>query len=105
MFTFKKVKTGLLALMLALPLGVSGLANQSVKADSAKVDTVNVTLHKYVFSDKLPSTTVQNTDSTNDEDFTKLGGKTLDGVTFTAYDVTSEYQKAYKNSQDAQSCA
>lgn len=102
MFTFKKVKTGLLALMLALPLGVSGLANQSVKADSAKVDTVNVTLHKYVFSDKLPSTTVQNTDSTNDEDFTKLGGKTLDGVTFTAYDVTSEYQKAYKNSQDAQ---
>lgn len=77
-------------ILLVLPLllsAVLGVAN--VSADTT--DSVNVTLHKRVYDEgKMPSDKQNKGEVDND-----FGGTPLAGVTFTAYDVTSEYNKKY----------
>lgn len=86
----KKIFGLLAAGMMALPLlfGAMGAGNV---VDAAEVPKdVNVTLHKRVFEDEMPS----NTPNTGKE-IPNFGGKALNGVTFTAFDVTNEYYSLF----------
>lgn len=95
----KKLRNALATLLLALPLAVQGAVGvQTAQAAEAAPSTVNVTLHKYVFDKALPSDKIDNSKSQSEIEgwLNKNNAKPLDGVEFTAYDVTSEYAAAYK---------
>lgn len=95
----KKLRNALATLLLALPLAVQGAVGvQTAQAAEAAPSTVNVTLHKYVFDKALPSDKIDNSKSQSEIEgwLNKNNAKPLDGVEFTAYDVTSEYADAYK---------
>lgn len=88
----------LASLLLVVPLlfqGVTGI--QTVKADATD-STVNVTLHKRAF-DNMPADKQNTGDVMSD-----FGGKGLNGVTFTAYDVTDHFldlRSGGKSAEDA----
>ena len=95
----KKLRNALATLLLALPLAVQGAVGvQTAQAAEAAPSTVNVTLNKYVFDKALPSDKIDNSKSQSEIEgwLNKNNAKPLDGVEFTAYDVTSEYADAYK---------
>lgn len=69
---------------------------QSVAASTKAPDKVDIVLHKLLFDDHLPTA-----EANNGKDQPSFGGqpsRPLNGVTFTAYDITSEfwqYEKAH----------
>ena len=100
----KKLRNALATLLLALPLALQGAVGvKTAQAAETSTETATVTLHKYVFDKSLPSDTIDN--SKSQDEFTaglsKNNAEALDGVEFTAYDVTSEYADAYKTATGA----
>ena len=86
-------------MLLALPLALQGAVGvKTAQAAETSTETATVTLHKYVFDKSLPSDKIDNSKSQDEINawLTKNNAKKLDGVEFTAYDVTSEYADAYK---------
>lgn len=95
----KKLRNALATLLLALPLALQGAVGvKTAQAAETSTETATVTLHKYVFDKSLPSDKIDNSKSQDEINawLTKNNAKKLDGVEFTAYDVTSEYADAYK---------
>lgn len=95
----KKLRNALATLLLALPLALQGAVGvKTAQAAETSTETATVTLHKYVFDNSLPSDKIDNSKSQDEINawLNKNNAKTLDGVEFTAYDVTSEYADAYK---------
>lgn len=95
----KKLRNALATLLLALPLALQGAVGvKTAQAAETSTETATVTLHKYVFDKSLPSDKIDNSKSQDEINawLTKNNAETLDGVEFTAYDVTSEYADAYK---------
>lgn len=82
-----KMKQGIMSLvvaLLALLVGVSTVSQAQTK-DPNDPETVDVTLHKQLFDDKLP-TEISNTGEKMD-----FAGKPLKGVEFQVFDVTERY--------------
>lgn len=95
----KKLRNALATLLLALPLALQGAVGvKTAQAAETSTETATVTLHKYVFDKSLPSDKIDNSKSQDEINawLTKNNAEALDGVEFTAYDVTSEYADAYK---------
>lgn len=95
----KKLRNALATLLLALPLALQGTVGvKTAQAAETSTETATVTLHKYVFDKSLPSDKIDNSKSQDEINawLTKNHAEALDGVEFTAYDVTSEYADAYK---------
>lgn len=95
----KKLRNALATLLLALPLALQGAVGvKTAQAAETSTETATVTLHKYVFNKSLPSDKIDNSKSQDKINawLTKNNAEALDGVEFTAYDVTSEYADAYK---------
>lgn len=95
----KKLRNALATLLLALPLALQGAVGvKTAQAAETASETATVTLHKYVFDKSLPSDKIDNSKSQDEINawLTKNNAEALDGVEFTAYDVTSEYADAYK---------
>lgn len=95
----KKLRNALATLLLALPLALQGAVGvKTAQAAETSTETATVTLHKYVFDKSLPSDKIDNSKSQSEIEgwLNKNNAKPLDGVEFTAYDVTSEYADAYK---------
>lgn len=83
------------SVIMVLPflLGLGGFATKA-SAEETVPEKQTVILHKRQFSD-LGGINIPNTgDKFNDEELQKLG-KPLEGVTFTAYDVTIKYWEEY----------
>lgn len=100
----KKLRNALATLLLALPLALQGAVGvKTAQAAETSTEMATVTLHKYVFDKSLPSDKIDNSKSQDEINawLTKNNAKTLDGVEFTAYDVTSEYADAYKTASAA----
>ncbi|MDD6172516.1 MAG: SpaH/EbpB family LPXTG-anchored major pilin, partial [Ligilactobacillus ruminis] len=95
----KKLRNALATLLLALPLALQGAVGvKTAQAAETSTETATVTLHKYVFDKSLPSDKIDNSKSQDEINawLTKNNAEALDGVEFTAYDVTSEYANEYK---------
>ena len=95
----KKLRNALATLLLALPLALQGAVGvKTAQAAETSTETATVTLHKYVFDKSLPSDKIDNNKSQDEINawLTKNNAEALDGVEFTAYDVTSEYANEYK---------
>ena len=95
----KKLRNALATLLLALPLALQGAVGvKTAQAAETSTETATVMLHKYVFDKSLPSDKIDNSKSQDEINawLTKNNAEALDGVEFTAYDVTSEYADAYK---------
>lgn len=89
----KKVFGYIAAMLMLLPMMLGAFGSQmTAHADDPPADptTADVTLHKVVFEDELPSNLIQNTGEEMD-DFENLGGEPLEGATFVVYDVTEQY--------------
>lgn len=96
MSTGKKIWKILIAALLLVPLFAGALG---ANADEPAPTTANVTLHKRVFQDGLPTGLPKENTGLLDENF---GGDPLIGAEFTVYDVTTEYHAALVGStQDA----
>lgn len=85
----KKVFGYIAAMLMLLPMMLGAFGSQ-MTAHADDPTTADVTLHKVVFEDELPSNLIQNTGEEMD-DFEDLGGKPLEGATFEVYDVTEQY--------------
>ncbi|MCH5461686.1 SpaH/EbpB family LPXTG-anchored major pilin [Lactobacillus sp. LC28-10] len=99
---FKHIFT---ALLLVLPLVLAGFTGASAKAAESSNDTAYIRLHKLAFeSDKdLPS--LPGSDDLLGQELTGdqlQGGKPLNGVEFTAYDVTKGYGELKGSSTERQ---
>lgn len=99
---FKHIFT---ALLLVLPLVLSGFTGAGAKAAETSNDTAYIRLHKLAFeSDKdLPS--LPGSDDLLGQELTGdqlQGGKPLNGVEFTAYDVTKGYGELTGSSTERQ---
>lgn len=82
--------------VLLIPLLLQGIVGiQTVKADTTDTG-VNVTLHKRAF-DKMPADKQNTGDVMND-----FGGEGLNGVSFTAYDVTGHFLELRKSGSEAE---
>lgn len=95
----KKLRNALATLLLALPLALQGAVGvKTAQAAETSTETATVTLHKYVFNKSLPSDKIDNSKSQDEINawLTENNAEALDGVEFTAYDVTSEYANAYE---------
>ena len=95
----KKLRNALATLLLALPLALQGAVGvKTAQAAETSTETATVTLHKYVFDKSLPSDKIDNSKSQDEINawLTENNAEALDGVEFTAYDVTREYADAYE---------
>lgn len=81
----KKILRNVMAALLVLPLLVSVFGVATVNADDT--ETVDVTVNKRIWTDESAPDDVLNTGAKVEE----FGGKELNGVTFTVYDVTDYY--------------
>jgi fimbrial isopeptide formation D2 family protein/LPXTG-motif cell wall-anchored protein len=77
-------------LALMIVLGV-GSAMQTTKVSAEGNDTQKVTLHKYAFETAPSPDLILNDGSDQSSIATENGGKPLQGIEFTAYDVTQLY--------------
>ncbi|EOT45940.1 MULTISPECIES: SpaH/EbpB family LPXTG-anchored major pilin [Enterococcus] len=90
----KKKKRNLwMSMMLMLPIvaGVLTAGSHQIKAEESESDSVNITLNKKAF-DKMPDEVTNTGVAMPEFD----SAKPLPGVTFKAYNVTAEYNTAYK---------
>lgn len=89
----KKVFGYIATMLMLLPMMLGAFGSQmTAHADDPPADptTADVTLHKVVFENGLPTDLIQNTGEEMD-DFENLGGEPLEGATFVVYDVTEQY--------------
>lgn len=92
----KKLWKSIFATLLILPIFIGLIFAKPV--DATTPATVPVTLHKMVFKDAFPDDYPRQNTGDVMPDF---AGTPLDGAEFTAYDVTTNYQAALANSDQA----
>lgn len=85
-----KIRTTMIALLLELIACVGVLVMPPQPVQAAAPTQVDVVLHKLLFEDTAPD--AQANDGTTQPDYTQVS-RPLNGVTFTAYDVTTDFWK------------
>ncbi|WP_265458856.1 SpaH/EbpB family LPXTG-anchored major pilin [Enterococcus sp. HY326] len=87
----RKIFGWIAALLMLLPLLVGTLAVRGQAEEVGPLDKIDITLHKLVFENDLP-TELPN----NGKENPHIGGNPLSGATFELYDVTDGYAYAVK---------